>query len=61
MTVADVFEAMTSERTFRHSRSIKDAISELGRVAGKQLDPELVDAFASCETTKLNSDLESYS
>ena len=56
MTIADAFEAMTSERTFRPSRSIKDAMSELDRVSGKQFDPELVDAFASCETMKLNSD-----
>jgi putative nucleotidyltransferase with HDIG domain len=56
MTVADAFDAMTSERTFRPSKSVKDAASELNRVSGKQLDPVLVDAFASCETIKINSD-----
>lgn len=56
MTVADTFDAMTSERAFRPSRSIKDAISELNRVSGKQLDPVLVDAFASYEAIKIDSD-----
>ncbi len=58
MTVADAFDAMTSERAFRPARSMKDAISELHRVSGKQFDPVLVDAFLSCETVRLNPDLE---
>jgi len=61
MTVADAFDAMTSERAFRPPKSVRAAISELHRVSGKQFDPELVDAFMSSETTKLNSDLESNS
>ncbi len=61
MTVADAFDAMTSERAFRPPKSARDAISELHRVSGKQFDPELVDAFMSSETMKLNSDLETNS
>ncbi|MFQ5964483.1 MAG: HD domain-containing phosphohydrolase [Candidatus Scalinduaceae bacterium] len=61
MTVADAFDAMTSERTYRPSKKINEAISELNRVSGKQLDPVLVDAFASHEMTKISSELESYS
>ncbi len=60
MTVADAFDAMTSERTYRSHRKVSDAISELKRVSGKQFDPVLVDAFTSNETIKINSDLESY-
>jgi HD-GYP domain-containing protein (c-di-GMP phosphodiesterase class II) len=61
MTVADAFNAMTSERIYRPSKKISEAISELNRVSGKQLDPVLVDAFASYEMTKISSELESYS
>jgi len=58
MTVADSFDAMTSERTYRPSMKTNEALAELERVAGKQFDPEVVDAFASCEIIKTKSDLE---
>ena len=59
MTVADAFDAMTSDRTYRSSMKTNKAVSELRRVAGKQFDPEVVDAFASSEIVKMKSDLES--
>ncbi|MFQ5688269.1 MAG: HD domain-containing phosphohydrolase [Candidatus Scalindua sp.] len=58
MTVADSFDAMTSERTYRPPMKTNKAVSELKRVAGTQFDPEVVDAFASCEIGKMKSDLE---
>ncbi len=58
MTVADSFDAMTSERTYRPLMNTSKAVSELKRVAGKQFCPEVVDAFASCEIIKIKSDLE---
>ena len=59
MTVADAFDAMTSDRTYRSSMNTDTAVSELRRVAGKQFDPEVVDAFVSSEIVKMKSDLES--
>ncbi len=58
MTVADAFDAMTSTRTYRSSMETNKAVSELKSVAGKQFDPEVVDAFASSEIIKMKSDLE---
>ena len=58
MTVADAFDAMTSDRTYRPARETNVAISELNRVSGKQFDPEIVDAFASSEIIKMKSNLE---
>jgi putative nucleotidyltransferase with HDIG domain len=58
MTVADAFDAMTSTRTYRSSMKTNKAVSELKRVAGKQFDPEVVDAFASSEIVRMKSELE---
>jgi HD-GYP domain-containing protein (c-di-GMP phosphodiesterase class II) len=58
MTVADSFDAMTSNRTYRPAMKTNKAVSELKRVAGKQFDTEVVDAFASSEIVRIKSDLE---
>ncbi len=47
VAVADSFDAMTTERPYRESRPAEDAIAELRRVAGTQLDPEVVEAFVA--------------
>ncbi len=44
VAVADSFDAMTTERPYRGSRPADDAVAELRRVAGTQLDPEVVEA-----------------
>jgi putative two-component system response regulator len=46
VAVADTFDAMTSRRPYRESRSPAEALAELRRVAGTQLDPDAVAAFA---------------
>jgi len=58
MTVADSFDAMTSERTYRLPRKTDKAMLELKRMSGKQFDPDVVDAFASSEIIKMKSDLD---
>jgi putative two-component system response regulator len=45
VAVADAFDAMTSWRPYREPRTPADALAELRRVAGSQLDPEAVEAF----------------
>ena len=45
MAVADSFDAMISERPYRKSYSIKEAIEELKRCRGTQFDPQIVDVF----------------
>ena len=44
--VADAYDAMTSERTYRHRLSPIAAMTELHRCAGTQFDPEVVEALA---------------
>ncbi|HEY6223863.1 MAG TPA: HD domain-containing phosphohydrolase [Gemmatimonadales bacterium] len=45
VSVADAFDAMTSERPYRHSLSVERALAELRRQRGIQWDPGVVDAF----------------
>ena len=45
VAVADAFDAMTTRRPYRDSRPPAEALAELRRVAGSQLDPEAVEAF----------------
>lgn len=43
--VADAFDAMTSERSYRPALSVEQALAELRRCAGSQFDPELAETF----------------
>jgi hypothetical protein len=45
ISVADTFDALTSERPYRPAMSIAEAEAELTRVAGSQLDPNCVATF----------------
>jgi polar amino acid transport system substrate-binding protein len=45
ISVADTFDALTSERPYRRELSIAEAEAELRRVAGSQLDPACVETF----------------
>jgi diguanylate cyclase (GGDEF)-like protein len=45
MAIADAFSAMILDRPYRKGRTIGEALAELERSAGTQLDPELVEAF----------------
>lgn len=45
LAVVDVFDAMTSTRPYRAAADVDVALSELERMAGSQLDPDIVAAF----------------
>ena len=45
ISVADTFDAMTSERPYRKALSIDAACAEVERCRGTQFDPESADAF----------------
>jgi diguanylate cyclase (GGDEF)-like protein len=45
LAVADSFDTIVSDRSYRRGRSYNDAIVELHRCCGTQFDPQLVDSF----------------
>ncbi|MEE8574133.1 MAG: HD domain-containing phosphohydrolase, partial [Thermodesulfobacteriota bacterium] len=45
ISVLDVFDAMHSDRPYRKGLPIENIITELRRVSGTQLDPEIVELF----------------
>jgi HD-GYP domain-containing protein (c-di-GMP phosphodiesterase class II) len=45
VSVVDAFDAMTSERAYRHAMSREESIVELLKNRGKQFDPSALDAF----------------
>jgi response regulator RpfG family c-di-GMP phosphodiesterase len=45
VTLADSFDAMTSERPYRKGLSLDAALREVIRCTGSQFDPEIVDVF----------------
>lgn len=45
VTVADVFDALTSERSYKRAWSVEDAVRYIARASGTQFDARVVDAF----------------
>jgi diguanylate cyclase (GGDEF)-like protein len=53
ITVADAYEAMTADRSYRSSMTKEAALEELKAHAGRQFDPQIVDAFEKFVFEKL--------
>ncbi|MDP4093199.1 MAG: HD domain-containing response regulator [Bacillota bacterium] len=45
LSIADAFDAMTTNRAYRRKMSVEDAINQLVKGAGTQFDSEIVDVF----------------
>jgi len=45
IAIADAYDTITSERTYKKARTPEDAFAELERCAANQFDPEIVRVF----------------
>lgn len=54
LAVADTYDAMTTDRSYRKALSRETAIAELKRVTGSQLDSDIVNTFVSIPEEKIN-------
>ncbi|OLN31819.1 HD-GYP domain-containing protein [Desulfosporosinus metallidurans] len=52
IAVADTYDAITSDRSYRKGSTHEEALVELKRVAGSQLDPALVEVFCKVVTSE---------
>jgi ribonuclease P protein subunit RPR2 len=54
VTVADVFDAITSTRPYRTALALEEAREEITRGSGSQFDPAVVDAFLRVSLERLD-------
>jgi diguanylate cyclase (GGDEF)-like protein/PAS domain S-box-containing protein/putative nucleotidyltransferase with HDIG domain len=54
ITVADSYDAMTSERSYKSAMSHEEAIIELMRCSGNQFDPTIVEVFLKIPRTEIS-------
>ena len=55
LSVADAFDAMTSDRPYRTKKSVNEAVEEIQDFSGTQFDPEVVFAFTKWVDKQFNS------
>jgi len=60
ISVADTYEAMTSTRPYRDALGHDEAVAELRRVAGSQLNPIVVEAFIRQIETGVSGDAHAH-
>ncbi|MCB1878018.1 MAG: response regulator [Chromatiales bacterium] len=48
VAVADVFDALTTERPYKHAWTVEQATEEIRSQAGRHFDPAVVDSFLRC-------------
>lgn len=59
--VADVYDALTSERPYRSPLTYEEAIAEIREMGGSHFDPVIVDTFMSIEPEQLQRIAKRYS
>jgi HD-GYP domain-containing protein (c-di-GMP phosphodiesterase class II) len=58
VNLADSFDAMTTDRPYRHRRPADEVIEDLKRNSGKQFAPELVSALLKAMFSELTGDAD---
>ncbi len=60
MAIADAFDAMTTDRSYRRAMTVQTALDELSKCKWTQFDPYLVDKFANLEFDLLENTKENF-
>lgn len=55
VAVADAYDAMTGERTYRKRLKCEEALEEIVKCSGSQFDPDIVEAFLNCKLSLYRS------
>jgi diguanylate cyclase (GGDEF)-like protein/putative nucleotidyltransferase with HDIG domain len=58
LTIADSYDTITSDRSYKKGRTAEEALSELERCANSQFDPELIAAFVRAMRQQPNPIIE---
>jgi hypothetical protein len=58
VAVADVYDALISERPYKHAWQPGEAIAEIRRLSGTHLDPQVVEAFLDLYATNVLRELD---
>ncbi len=58
VAVADVFDALISERPYKQAWPVGEAIAELRLISGSHFDPRIVEAFVDLHATNVLRDLD---
>src|SRR5207248_969205 len=53
VALADVFDALTHQRPYKHAWPVEDAVREILELRGRQFDPDIVDAFRCLDPYQL--------
>jgi len=59
-SIADAFDAITSNRPYRAAQDVRVAKREIARMSGKQFDPQLVEKFLAIPDRRLKEVMERY-
>jgi HD-GYP domain-containing protein (c-di-GMP phosphodiesterase class II) len=60
MCVADSFDAMTSQRSYKHGMTMQEAVEELERCAGTQFDAKIVETFVNALKKKYGAHFQEW-